>query len=64
MASDIKERIRRVVGSQKLWAEATGQNVEHVSRIVNGKYPVPEWWYVVLELLDVTAPADRSERWK
>lgn len=64
MANDIKERIRRAVGSQKLWAEATGQNVEHVSRIVNGKYPVPEWWDAVLELLEVTRPIDRPERWK
>ncbi|HNI20774.1 MAG TPA: hypothetical protein PLS35_18785 [Nitrospira sp.] len=63
MAGSIRDRVRRAAGSQKTWAEATGQNVEHVSRIINGKYPVPEWWEAMLELLEALPPKDRPNRW-
>jgi hypothetical protein len=64
MSHDIKARVLKVAGTQKKWAEATGANVEHVSRVLSGKYPVPEWWFALLEFLETTAPQDWPDRWE
>jgi lambda repressor-like predicted transcriptional regulator len=64
MGNDLKSRIKRVAGSQLRWAEATGMSAENVSRILAGKYPVPEWWIALLELLEALPPKDWPKRWK
>lgn len=58
-----KTRIIRAVGSQKAWAEATGQTPENVSRIVSGKQPEPEWWSAMLELLELIPRGALPKRW-
>jgi hypothetical protein len=37
---------------------------ENVSRILAGKYPVPEWWEALLEALERLPARDMPERWK
>lgn len=63
MSDDIRTRIRRLTGSQAAWAKATGQTVEHVSRVMTGKHPAPEWWTAVVELLEALPRKDWPERW-
>jgi lambda repressor-like predicted transcriptional regulator len=63
MGNDLQGRIKRVAGSQKRWAAATGMSAENVTRILKGKYPVPEWWEAMLELLEALPPKDWPERW-
>lgn len=64
MENEIRERFRRVVRSQRQWANATGQSYEHVSRVMTGMYEVPSWWVPVIEFLEQTPPAQLPERWK
>ena len=64
MGNDVKSRIKRVVGSQKRWADATGMSPENISRILSGKYPTPEWWLAMLELLESLPNKDWPKRWK
>lgn len=63
MGNDLRARIKLAAGSQVRWANATGQSVEHVSRVIAGKYQVPEWWLAMLELLEQTPPKDLPKRW-
>lgn len=63
MANDIRERVKRIAKSQRQWADATGQNYEHVSRIMTGRYDVPDWWEPMVELLEALPPKDWPERW-
>lgn len=64
MSTDIKRRIRALAGTQAKWAEATGSAKEHVSRVMTGKYPVPEWWEAMAELLEALPRKDWPDRWK
>lgn len=64
MSNDVKDRIKRVVGSQKRWADGTGMSAENISRILKGKYPIPEWWLAMLELLESLPHKDWPKRWR
>lgn len=64
MGRDLRARIKQIAGSQQRWAEATGMSAENVSRILAGKYPVPEWWLALLETLERLPPNEWPERWR
>lgn len=63
MRRDLRTRIRNLARSQARWAQLTGTTPEHVTRVLAGKYAAPEWWLVVLELLEALPRKDWPERW-
>jgi transcriptional regulator with XRE-family HTH domain len=58
------DRIKALIGPQTRIATALGLTVEQVSRIANGKSPVPPYMDAVAELLEALPPKDWPERWR
>ena len=58
------DTLKRLVGSQAKIAAALGITEEQVSRIANGRSPVPGYMDAVAEFLEAVPPKDWPERWR
>jgi len=63
MSNELK-RLRQFAGSQARLASILGMTKDHVSRIVTGKCPTPEYITVIAELMDKLPPEHWPARWK
>ena len=51
-------------GWQQRWATATGLSRQHVSKVVNGKATLPDWWGAIIEVMERVPQHEWPERWE
>lgn len=51
-------------GNQRRLADIVGMSEAHVSRLMAGRYDVPEWMVALAEAMDKLPRRDWPERWR
>lgn len=65
--TDFERRASSLLGGfgwQQRWAAATGLSRQHVSKVVNGKATLPEWWAAIIEAMERLPQSEWPTRWQ